>query len=167
MVGGNLDFFTLNWFIEALIDETSMSENALLEGNFPGHAWLWAAMMARVAATSVKPSNRAEVQQIQEWKTIADNKIYQATRTLGLQNWDETEALLRTWVWQDSSLGVAQLKHIWEECQLDRIVASHPDAQDLYDTASPNFIDKRLGEDQKPIIVDDEAFDQCLPAVWI
>jgi hypothetical protein len=116
MIGpGNSDMFCLNWFVEALIDECSMSEQAMLRGQFPRHAWLWAALMARCAATSGFPSTSSEARQIQEWKRIACEKIVLVTRAENLRTWEATRALLRSWVWRDSFLDEQLIRDMWEE----------------------------------------------------
>lgn len=158
----NLDFFTLNWFIEALIDELSMSQNAMLAGNFPKQAWLWAAMMVRAAATSGRRQTVSESHQIDEWRNIAAEKIRLASDASNLRSWGDAEALLRTWVWHHSIQGAHDLKELWEEA-----VGQRKDT--LEDPIVPLFLDETLclpDEDRKPIIVDDEAFDLCVNSTW-
>ncbi|KAK6087277.1 hypothetical protein SCUP234_01908 [Seiridium cupressi] len=160
---GNLDFFILNWFIEALIDELAISESAMLRDSFPRHAWLWAAMMARVAATSARHCNISERQQANEWKKITNRKIRLVTRAAKLKTWNEVEISLRSWVWRNDLLNAFAMREIWEEAMIDcEEVAS--------DTVAPLFLDKRLhvsDEYRKPIIIEDEAFDQYTNNTWI
>lgn len=169
---GNLDFYLLNWFVEALIDEISMSENAMLEGNFPRNAWLWTALMARVAATSVQPSNPAESRQAEEWRSISDEKICQATKAMDLRTWDEAEALLQTWVELDDKIQIEQLSQIWEQCRVGRKdtmqhLRNEPnDAEALTVSVSDKHL-FYLDDEKKPIIINDEAFDQFIPDVWM
>lgn len=159
---GNLDFFTLNWFIQALIDEISMSENAMLAGHFPRCTWLWAAMMARAAAMSVQPSNPSEEQQIGEWTAIINEKIRTFAKNSGFRSWENAESLLRTWVLHGDLLNTQQLRGIWEDATLNRMQPSDG-------IVVPTYLDKRPylpTEEKKPIIIDDEAFDQCINAIW-
>jgi hypothetical protein len=160
---GNLDLFTLNWFIEALIDEISMSENAMLGGKFPRNAWLWAAMMARVAATSAPHCSPSEGQQINEWKKITNSKIRLVAKASNLDTWAKTEAMLRTWVWHHDLLDAPALRDIWEEA-----VAARKEVAN--DTIAPVFLNKHslfADEDTKPIIIEDEAFDQYIHSAWL
>ncbi|ETS87199.1 hypothetical protein PFICI_01027 [Pestalotiopsis fici W106-1] len=167
----NLDFFTLNWFIEALIDELSMSETAMLRGNFPRQAWLWAALMARVAATSARHQSLSEAQQADEWKNITNRNIRIASQAANLRTWAEAETLLRTWVWQANLFDAGPLKEIWEAAVISSSSSSSSSSTTHFDdgTVSPSFLDKRLffaDNEKKPIIMDDEAFDLCVPTVW-
>lgn len=159
---GHLDFFTLNWFIQALIDEISMSENSMLGGRFPRHTWLWAALMTRAAAMSVQPCNPSEEQQIDEWKAIANEKLQLFARASGLRNWQDVESLLKTWVLHGNLLNTQQLREIWEDAVLRRI--------DVGDgVLVPTYLDKPQylsAEERKPIIIDNEAFDHCIHAGW-
>ncbi|KAH6660513.1 hypothetical protein BKA67DRAFT_686897 [Truncatella angustata] len=160
---GNMDFFILNWFIEALIDELSMSEKSMLSGRFPRHAWFWAAMMVRVAVTSVRHCSTSEEQQINEWKTVTSSQIRLVADALGLQDWADVEALLRTWVWRDNNLDARELRGVWEEI----VAAKKQNVEE--GTLIPGFFEKIFcnpDEDRKPVIVDDEAFDLCVQHAW-
>lgn len=161
----NLDFFTLNWFIEALIDELSMSESAMLRGTFPRQAWLWAALMARAAVTSARHQSLSEAQQADEWKALTNRNIRIVSEASNLGTWTDAETLLRTWVWRGNNLFDAEpLREIWEAAMIGSRTRQVSDG-----TISPSFLDKRLcyfGNEKKPVIMDDEAFDLCVPTVW-
>jgi hypothetical protein len=160
----NLDFFTLNWFIEALIDELAMSESAMLQRRFPRQVWLWAALMARAAVSSARHQSLSEAKQAEEWKRITSKSIRLVSDAFNLRNWVQVEQLLRTWVWHDDSLDAQPLKVLWEEAVAGR-------RQNADGTVAPVFLDKRFcfrdqESEKKPIIVDDEAFDLCVASAW-
>ncbi|KAI4598525.1 hypothetical protein KJ359_002936 [Pestalotiopsis sp. 9143b] len=161
----NLDFFTLNWFLEALIDELSMSESAMLRGTFPRQAWLWAALMARAAVTSARHQSLSEAQQADEWKALTNRNIRIVSEASNLVTWTDAETLLRTWVWRGNNLFDAEpLREIWEAAMTGSRTRQVSDG-----TISPSFLDKRLcyfDNEKKPIIMEDEAFDLCVPTVW-
>ncbi|KAI1874409.1 hypothetical protein JX265_004617 [Neoarthrinium moseri] len=146
---GSSDMFSLNWFMEALIDECCMTEHAMLRRKFPRNAWLWAAMMTRCAATSVQPNSASEAQQIEEWKNIACSKIRLVSEAANLRTWEEARAIMRSWVWRDNLVDERQLKEMWEGAVLGK--RTFEDG-----TVSPAFLDKRLfipADELKPVIL--------------
>jgi hypothetical protein len=115
---GDSDMFILNWFVEALIDDLEITEQSMLQGHFPRHAWMWGAMLARVAATSARPNCSLEAQQVAEWRDITSDKIRLVSQALQVRTWDQAKAVLKSFVWRDTSLDERALRHMWEEAVL-------------------------------------------------
>lgn len=112
---GDSDMLLLNWFVEALIDDLDITEQSMIQGDLPRHAWLWGAMLARVAATSTRPQCPLEAQQVAEWKEITSDKIRLVSQALQVRTWQEARVVLKSFVWRDTPLDERALQRIWEE----------------------------------------------------
>ncbi|KAI0125620.1 hypothetical protein BJ170DRAFT_631839 [Xylariales sp. AK1849] len=134
---GDSDIFLLNWFVEALIDDICMTERGMLRGAIPRHLWFWAAMMARCAATSARPTCASEAQQIDEWKDIACGKIRLATEALNIKSWEEAKVVLKSWLWRDTLTDDQRLMEMWEEAVMGKETI-------LDEAVSPECLDSRL-----------------------